>query len=200
MSLRTYIRKQLKLIASESRISSVAIGEIEALLINALEKVVMNAIVIKMNCRKRTVEARDIEASVKVSLPSEISKYGRSRALKAYTRYNATTVHPKGTSRSTKAGLDIPVSIVENMIRSMVADNEEKGLRVSDESGVYAGGVLQYLTIELLEVSLHEADKENKKTITDTIVVNAVKKDIDLGELFHCRYFEPSRMDFVVRN
>lgn len=190
MSLQTYIRKQLKSISSDSRISSDAISEIEVLLSSILEIIVTNSIVIKLNCKKSTIEARDIEASAKVSLPSQLNKFARGHALKAYTRYNAITVHPKGTSRSKKAGLDIQVSIVETMIRSMVANNEYKGMRVSAESAVYASGVLEYLTIEILDGSIEKANKENKKTISYDHVVNAMKEDIDFGALFHRRYFD----------
>nr|CCC48944.1 putative histone H2A [Trypanosoma vivax Y486] len=85
-----------------------------------------------------------------------------------------------GSSRSAKAGLIFPVGRVGSMLR-----RGQYARRIGASGAVYMAAVLEYLTAELLELSVKAASQQTKKTkrLTPRTVTLAVRLDDDLGAL-----------------
>ena len=86
----------------------------------------------------------------------------------------------KGGSRSAKAGLIFPVGRVSSLLKK-----GQYARRVAASSGVYLAAVLEYLTAELLELTVKAAtqNKSKSKRLTPRTLTLAVRHDDDLGAL-----------------
>ena len=86
----------------------------------------------------------------------------------------------KGGNRSVKAGLIFPVGRVGSLLR-----RGQYARRIGASAGVYLAAVLEYLTAELLELSVKAAaqQKSKSKRITPRALTLAVRHDDDLGAL-----------------
>jgi histone H2A len=83
---------------------------------------------------------------------------------------------------SAKAGLLFPAGRVGSLLRK-----GRYARRVSASAAVYATAVLEYLTSELLELSVKAlaANKKGSKRLTPRALTLAVRLDEDLGSLLH---------------
>ena len=86
----------------------------------------------------------------------------------------------KGGSRSAKAGLIFPVGRVGSLLR-----RGQYARRVGASSAVYLAAVLEYLTAELLELTVKAAasQKNKSKRLNPRTLTLAVRHDDDLGAL-----------------
>ncbi|KAF8280872.1 putative histone H2A [Trypanosoma cruzi] len=84
-----------------------------------------------------------------------------------------------GGGRSAKAGLIFPVG------RGLAAAPGQYARRIGASGAVYMAAVLEYLTAELLELSVKAASQQAKKPkrLTPRTVTLAVRHDDDLGML-----------------
>ncbi|KAF8280822.1 putative histone H2A [Trypanosoma cruzi] len=85
-----------------------------------------------------------------------------------------------GGGRSAKAGLIFPVGRVGSLLR-----RGQYARRIGASGAVYMAAVLEYLTAELLELSVKAASQQAKKPkrLTPRTVTLAVRHDDDLGML-----------------
>ena len=86
----------------------------------------------------------------------------------------------KGGSRSKKAGLIFPIGRVGSLLR-----RGQYARRVGASSAVYLAAVLEYLTAELLELTVKAAaqQKNKSKRLSPRTLTLAVRHDDDLGAL-----------------
>ena len=86
----------------------------------------------------------------------------------------------KGGSRSKKAGLIVPIGRVGSLLR-----RGQYARRVGASSAVYLAAVLEYLTAELLELTVKAAaqQKNKSKRLSPRTLTLAVRHDDDLGAL-----------------
>ena len=82
-------------------------------------------------------------------------------------------------SMSAKAGLIFPVGRVGSLLR-----HGQYARRVSASGAVYLAAVLEYLTAELLELTV-KATKDVKKRLSPRTLTLAVRHDDELGALLH---------------
>lgn len=96
------------------------------------------------------------------------------------TPRSAKKVSRKSGSRSAKAGLIFPVGRIGTMLR-----HGQYARRVGASGAVYMAAVLEYLTAELLELSVKAATQSSKKPgrLSPRTVTLAVRHDDDLGSL-----------------
>ncbi|KAM9987941.1 hypothetical protein ACTFIZ_003294 [Dictyostelium cf. discoideum] len=81
-------------------------------------------------------------------------------------------------SRSARADLTFPVSRIEKMIREGRFTK-----RCSSESPVFLAAVLEYLTLEILELSITYANQKNKTRITPQHIHLSICCDSELNDL-----------------
>lgn len=86
----------------------------------------------------------------------------------------------KGGSRSAKAGLIFPIGRVGTLLR-----RGQYARRVGASSAVYLAAVLEYLTAELLELTVKAASQQKNKSkrLSPRTLTLAVRHDDDLGAL-----------------
>ena len=91
----------------------------------------------------------------------------------------------KSTSQSTKAGLLFPVGRIGSLLR-----RGQYARRVGASAAVYLAAVLEYLTAELLELTVKAATagakkgaKKTQKRLNPRVLTLAVRHDEDLGAL-----------------
>lgn len=175
-SLGMYIGKVLKQVHPKNGFSGEALNQMEHVIMYVLKKVMeeVNSLVVG---HKQTISERDVEAAVKLVLPGELVKHARSEGQKAVTKFNAG----KQKSRSERAGLQFPVSRVENLMRTYSTVP-----RMGKLSAVYLSAVLEYITAEISELSGNCASDHKRVRITQRDIMLAIKLDSELNELF-CR-------------
>lgn len=83
----------------------------------------------------------------------------------------------KSGSRSAKAGLIFPVGRTGSLLR-----RGQYARRISESGAVYLAAVLEYLTSELLELTI-KATKDVKKRLNPRTLTLAVRHDDELGSL-----------------
>ena len=90
------------------------------------------------------------------------------------------TAAKKGGNRSKKAGLIFPIGRVGSMLR-----RGQYARRVGASSAVYLAAVLEYLTAELLELTVKAASQQKNKSkrLSPRTLTLAVRHDDDLGAL-----------------
>jgi len=84
----------------------------------------------------------------------------------------------KSTSRSTKAGLQFPVSRIHRMLRRA---NISK--RIGSGAPVYLAAVLEYLSAEILELAGNAARDNKKRRINPRHLQLAIRNDEELSKL-----------------
>merc|ERR1711879_407307 len=84
----------------------------------------------------------------------------------------------RGLSREKKAGLLFPVAKIEKEVNKRLAE------RMDNESCIYLTAVLEYLTAEVLDLSLRAAFDLGRKKIDPRCIMLAVRCDNELSKLF----------------
>ncbi|KAN0024477.1 hypothetical protein ACTFIV_008885 [Dictyostelium citrinum] len=120
------------------------------------------------NMVKKSITTTEATVSTKTKTTSEISKPKKSKSTKKLN-----------VSRTVRADLTFPVSRVERMIR-------EGGYtkRCSSEAPVFLTAVLEYLTLEILELSVTYSNQKNKNRITPQHIHLSICSDSELNDLF----------------
>lgn len=126
------------------------------------------------------ISSRHIQTAVRLILPGELAKHAVREGAKAVARFTLNSEvasNGKKNSRSSKAGLQFPVSVCEKIIRNY-------GRSVRSCSSVYLSAVLEYITAEILELS-GNASRDNKLIkINPRHLFFGVNFDEELSTLF----------------
>ena len=186
-SLTTYVKRVLKQVHPDTRISSQAIYMVEELdqyLITSIMNVV-TTLMAHDPAEKKTCSAREIQTAVRLILPGEIQKHAISEGTKAVTTYmvrHGKKVPGQKTSISISASLVFPVARVETAMRARGVN------RLSATAPIYLAAVLEYVSAEILELSGNVARNDKRVTITSRMVMKAIKSDDELDATFKmCR-------------
>lgn len=102
-------------------------------------------------------------------------------AKKSATKHASKTVegdrqHPK--TRSSRAGLQFPVGRLHRFLRE-----GRYGDRVGAGAPVFMAAVLEYLTVEVLELAANQAREQKKTRISPRHIMLAVRGDEELNQL-----------------
>ena len=177
-SFGIYIDKVLKQVHPDKGITADARSQVNNLLHQCLDEIINAVSIMKKSPKaEKTVTARDMQTAVRLTFPGELAKHAVSEGTKATTKAYSST---KTGSKAKKAGLQFPPSRVENVLRTLLP-----GSRISDSAPVYAAGVLEYISAEILELSGNAARDNAALRISPRHVFLAVHNDEELLKLFH---------------
>ena len=169
-----YIKRVKNGINREIRISSDAI-EIMNDIINYSISILMKACN-SLKSNKKTLEAREIKTAVNLILPGELEKHAIVEGFKSVTRAKGN----KDGSIQEKSELKFPISRISNEMKKLSL-YERQGKMAS----VYMTSVIEYLVVEIIEVSVFTLYKKKRKTITVDDIKNTIKiKDAELVKLY----------------
>ena len=82
-------------------------------------------------------------------------------------------------SRSTRAGIVFPVGRIHRHLKE-----GRYSERISSDAPVYLAAVLESVVDEVFKEALNQRDKKSTKRITPNNIVNAIRKDKELNEIF----------------
>lgn len=189
-SFASFAYRVLKQVHPDTGMTGDALAEINNLTRISLEKFVEAANnLLLSNKSKKTITSLEIQVAVRLVLPGELAKHAVSEGTKAVTRYNASDSEApkvKGaakkapTSRTQRAGLQFPVTRVENMMMKLCVVN-----RKSSSAAVYLSAVLEYLTAEVLELAGNASRDYKKHRINTRHIKLAVGNDEELSRFYH---------------
>jgi len=86
----TYIYKVLKQVHPDIGISSRAMSIMNSLINDTFERLSLEAVKLTAYSSKNTVSSREIQTSVRLTLPGELGKHALSEGTKAVSKYTAS--------------------------------------------------------------------------------------------------------------
>jgi len=171
-----YISKVLKQISEHSAITLNAKQQLNSFLLIILKCICTYIFNLISITKKKTITIKEVENSLKLVLSGELLSNSIKEGNKSCEIY--TTNDIKG-NRQNKAKIIFPVSVIENFLR-----NNNTNIMISALVPVYIASVLEYLTYEILDMSviLTNEYKHNRITVRDLEL--SVRNDIEFDLLF----------------
>ena len=177
----TYISKVLKQVNAKSGITSNAKQQLNSALCIVSKHVSNIVINLTSIAKKKTISIKEIENALKITLSGELLTNSLSEGSKACDLFGKVTNKGNNTSRQNKAEIIFPPSVVEKFLRNF----GNTKIMVTSLAPVYFASVLEYITHEILDISVSIC-KENKRTrLTVRDMELAIRNDIELNELFN---------------
>ena len=175
-----YIYKVLKQVHPDTGLSGSALANMVNLVKVDISIIVdiMNNIMIRTGAK--TLSSAAVITAIKVGLPGDLAKQGINGAEKAIENYNRNFTDQgsnkaKPTQRSTRAGLTFNVTRVEHLMMLLSSVN-----RKSSTAAVALTSLVEYMTLEILELAGNAARNHNKARITPRHIKLAIDNDEEL--------------------
>lgn len=176
-SYKSFIYKVLKEVAAWSAISTKGIVILDGMTEDLFERLATEAGRLARYNKKATITSREIQTAVRLVFPGELAKHAVSEGVKAVTKFNESENTPG--KRSERAGLKFPVGRIHSRLKKGgYAD------RVSQTAPIYLAAVMEYIMVEVLELSSRVAQDLKKQRITPRYILLSVKTDSELASLF----------------
>ena len=171
----TYISKVLKQIAPKNGITSNAKQQLNSFLCIFLKKIAFTVSELTSLAKKKTISNKEIENVLKIILFGELLNCCIKEGRKASEMYLSQD-NIKG-SRQNRANIIFSPSIVEKFLRN-------SKLMVSNRSPIYLAAVLEFITYEILDISIGICKQHKRIRLTIRDLELAVRNDIELNVLF----------------
>jgi histone H2A len=171
----TYISKVLKQIAPKNGITSNAKQQLNSFLCILLKKIAFTVSELTIIAKKKTISNKEIENTLKIILFGELLNCCIKEGRKASEMYISQD-NIKG-SRQNRANIIFSPSIIEKFLRN-------SKLMVSNLSPVYLAAVLEFITYEILDISISICKQHKRIRLTIRDLELAVRNDIELNVLF----------------
>jgi histone H2A len=169
---RRYIYKVLKLVHRDEDISGEAMWVICSMICDVEAKISVEARNLMQKSGGKTLTSREIQTAVRLILPGDLGKHAVSEGTKAVT-------HGKGqkTTDLYRIASIFPIGRIERHLRNY-------SRRIGEGAPIYLAAVLEYLAVEVLELSGNAARDLQRRRITSRCVMLAVKNDEELNMLW----------------
>jgi histone H2B len=199
-----YLKKIIKDRNSQARVKTDVLKNLNDIIISFIDNVAHKVVLLIEHSRHRTITSRDIQTYVRLFFPGELRKQAISQGTIAVTKFTASLESAKQKkqeekknqiskrfSSSDKAGLIFSPSRVNNYLRHYVP-NYKLDARIGKGCIYYLTAIIEYLMLEIFDLSNALMKKENKQTITWDMVKQVINDDGELSLLF-------SHLDIMIK-
>jgi histone H2A len=173
----TFISKVLKQVSDTSGITSNAKQQLNSFLCILAKYISRLAIELAIYGKKKTVSEKELTNAVKIIIPGGLLKNSVLEGEKAINIFKNNNI---AGSRQNKAGILFSPSIAEKFLRNFGYSK----IMISASAPVYLSAVLEYLTYEILDLSLNYCKDNKRGRITIRDIEISVRNDEELDKIF----------------
>jgi len=173
----TFISKVLKQVSENAGITSNAKQQLNSFLCTLAKYISRIAKELTIHGRKKTISDKEILNSIKIVLSGGLLDNSILEGEKSVNIIN--TSNDKG-SRQNKAGIIFPPSITEKFLRNFGYSK----IMIANTSSVYLSAVLEYLTYEILDLSLNYCKENKRSRITIRDIEVTIRNDEEFSKIF----------------
>ena len=170
----TFIIKVLKQISNIGGITLNAKQQLNSFLCIFAKHISMKATELTIFGNKKTISNIEIKNALELTLSGELLKNSIIEGDKAIMLY--TTNKSNKGSRQYKSNILFPPSLVEKFIRNF----DHTKIMITTLSPVYLAAVLEYITYEILDISLDHCKEQKRLRITIKDIELCIKSDEEL--------------------
>ena len=172
----TYIFKVLKQVHPDLGISLKAMSIMNSFCFDMFERIAEECSTILSMNHRSILGAREVQTATRLVLPGDLAKHAVSEGGKAVARSNAEGNETK--TRSQAAGLVFPVGHFHCLLRE-----GPYSYHVQNRAPIFLAAVIEYLNVEIMELSGNAARDNKKITIYPRHIMLAVRYDEELNQL-----------------
>lgn len=162
---KTYLKSLLTKKHEGMKMADAAAARLDEVLVDLTHNLAADAIVYSGISKRKTLMSKDVEVAMTKTLEGAAAP-AIARAAEAIVTYRAET---KG-SRSVRAGLVLPVSRVETILRGVA-----EGMRLGEDVGVYVAAVVECVALDLLGAIGDVVIADKKKIVAVAHVERALE-------------------------
>ena len=180
------IHKQLK--SKEcSRISEIAVELINDMIIDVANRIVILSVNIAKYSNTKTVTWKDIHFGTKIVLHNQLTSHGIAQANIVMEKYNKSQLiksdkQDNNKKRTTKEE-SLNLSFKINTAYKVISNHILKDMKISERACVYLATILEYISAEILYISITSAEDNHIKTVSTKHVNLAIRYDSDLSNV-----------------
>jgi histone H3/H4 len=188
-NLESYINK-IANTEQDIHLSSEAKNILNNIAVNVIERTAEAANLFNIYQKRQTCTSREVQSAIRLALDQstmthELAKHAISEGTKAITNYNMNDDIGNATA---KAGLILSVPRVRRIFNKYLLYS-----RVGAGAAPYLAGVVQYLLMEIIQISANIARDQKKSRIKAKHIVKAIQHDGELSRVFKNAIFNPGR-------
>jgi histone H2A len=173
----TFISKVLKQVSENAGITSNAKQQLNSFLCTLAKHISKIAKELTIHGKKKTISEKEISNSIKIVLSGGLLDNSILEGEKSVNIFNNS--NDKG-SRQNKAGIIFPPSITEKFLRNFGYSK----IMITNASSVYLSAVLEYLTYEILDLSLNYCKDNKRSRITIRDIEVTIRNDEEFNKIF----------------
>ena len=173
----TFISKVLKQVSNNAGITSNAKQQLNSFLCILSKYISKIARELTIYGKKKTISDKEICNSIKIVISGGLLKNSILEGEKAVNIFKDNNI--KG-SRQNKAGIIFAPSLVEKFLRNFGISK----IMVTSYAPVYLAAVLEYLTYEILDLSLSYCKENKRSRITIRDIELSVRNDEEFDKIF----------------
>lgn len=173
----TFISKVLKQVSDNAGITSNAKQQLNSFLCTLAKHISRIAKELTIHGKKKTISDKEISNSIKIVLSGGLLDNSILEGEKSVNIFNNSG--DKG-SRQNKAGIIFPPSITEKFLRNFGYSK----IMITNSSSVYLSAVLEYLTYEILDLSLNYCKENKRSRITIRDIEVTIRNDEEFSKIF----------------
>ncbi len=181
-SLFLYMDKIMKKIKLDISLSTDAKNYLQNILIECIDQFADYTSNLMNNSRTKTLSSRDIQSAARIFFVGELAKHAIFYGTKAVTKFSSfVPIKNKKVRNTEKSGLIFSPSYIRSILEDKLTDYKTD-YRISQTAPVYLAAILEYLTIELLELASHKSGR----TIYSKDIKKVLKEDDEINRTL-CR-------------
>ena len=166
----SFISKVLKQVSDNAGITLNAKQQLNSFLCKLAKYISKNSIELTIYSKKKTISEKEISSAIKMCISGGLLKNSISEGEKAINIFKNNNI--KG-SRQNKAGIIFSPSITEKFLRNFGFSK----IMITHSAPVYLAAILEYLTYEILDLSLNYCKDDKRMRITIRDIEMSVRKD-----------------------